>query len=77
MEAVGNSTFGNEFYHVVHHITASCHYKPDIFVFLKHFCSSFNKIFRTLLHCDSSEESYHLFSFSSSWEIEQLIVETA
>ena len=50
METVGNTSFGHQTDHLIHHITTTGHHETDIARTVQYHSSSFHKIFRTLLH---------------------------
>jgi hypothetical protein len=61
MEAVGNVAFSRKLYHLVHHVTGTCHHKAHIVVVLEHLGGGFNEIFRSFLHCDTAKECHYFF----------------
>ena len=63
METVGNSTLGGQINHSVQHITRTCHNEADITCTFQNKRCCLDKIFRSFLHGDTSQESHDLFLF--------------
>ena len=60
METVGDATLCSEVNHLVHHVATASKAEADVTCTVEHHIGSLNKVLRTLLHGDTSEESHHL-----------------
>ncbi len=60
VETVGNATLCSEINHLIHHIAGTSHTETHIASTMQHHIGSLDKVFRTFLHSNTSQEGYHL-----------------
>ena len=67
VETVGNTSFGCQINHLIHHIARTCHAETHVAGTMQYHVGCLYEILRTLLHGETTQEGYHLLLALMVW----------